>query len=67
MQPFNISTPDGEVLYSWHVLPLARYLKHEEAVVDETRQITSDVTNTKAFEILTDPEALLVINCELWE
>lgn len=31
--PFNISTPDGETLYAWHVLPLNVYAKHRESLV----------------------------------
>ncbi|KAG9694534.1 alpha/beta-hydrolase, partial [Aureobasidium melanogenum] len=30
--PFNISTPDNEVLYAWHILPLATVAAHRDAL-----------------------------------
>ncbi|KAH7049297.1 Alpha/Beta hydrolase protein [Macrophomina phaseolina] len=62
--PFNVTTPDNEILYAWHVLPLNIYEKHEA----ELFQVASgspngDFTQTKAFELLkNDPKARLIIN-----
>ena len=67
MQPFNISTPDGEVLYAWHILPLQRYVEHEGSAAGDIGGITGTATQLDALNILTaekDPKALLVINCE---
>lgn len=64
--PFNVTTPDNEILYAWHVLPLNIYEKHEA----ELFQVASgspngDFTQTKAFELLkNDPKARLIINCK---
>ena len=64
MQPFNISTPDGEVLYAWHVLPVGLYARNEEALLEEATGPAEDVTRTLAFKLLAeDPESRLVINC----
>ncbi|KAA6410151.1 MAG: alpha beta-Hydrolase [Lasallia pustulata] len=63
IQPFNIATPDGEVLYAWHVLPLRLYAKHEAALVQGPAGPPDDVTQTVAFKLLaTDPESRLVVN-----
>ena len=63
--PFNISTPDNETIYAWHVVPLGLYAKHEKALLSEPSGCAEDITSTKAFELLTkDPDARLIINCK---
>ena len=64
MQPFNISTPDGELLYAWHILPVAVYSKHQGALAKAPEGPPEDVTLSTAFELLVnDPESRLVIYC----
>lgn len=29
VKPFNITTPDDETLFAWHILPMSLYAKHE--------------------------------------
>lgn len=64
MRPFNISTPDGEVLFAWHILPLALYIKHESLLSQEPVGLAENIEQTMAFKLLaTDPDSRLVINC----
>lgn len=66
VQPFSISTPDGETLYVWHVLPITKYTAHEEALVGEPSNPPGHFTDTIAFDLLSkDPTSRLVINCPL--
>ncbi|KAI9791548.1 MAG: hypothetical protein M1833_001504 [Piccolia ochrophora] len=61
INPFTLPTPDGELLYAWHILPLGLYADNEAALLADTSK--SDVTQTKAFALLVDdPESRLVIN-----
>ncbi|KAL9025371.1 MAG: hypothetical protein Q9196_005789 [Gyalolechia fulgens] len=61
VQPFNISTPDGEVLYAWHVLPIAKYTTNEKALVNG-RDDQAARTSTIALDLLSkDPASRLVI------
>ena len=63
--PFTISTPDGEKLYAWHILPLAVYAKNEQLLVEQVPGQAGDYTETESFKLLVnDPESRLVINCE---
>lgn len=61
---FNVTTPDHEILYAWHVLPLNVYEKNEaELSQSPSGSPEGDFTQTKAFELLkTDPKARLIIN-----
>lgn len=61
--PFNLSTPDGETLYAWHILPASVYAKHEEELLQQQRpSATRDVISTPGFHLLAnDPEARLII------
>ncbi|CAG8960407.1 hypothetical protein HYFRA_00008125 [Hymenoscyphus fraxineus] len=59
--PFNFTTPDNEVLYAWHVMPLGLYAKHEAAILSQPSG--EDITRTKAFQLLRDdPDSRLIIN-----
>ncbi|PBP16793.1 Glycylpeptide N-tetradecanoyltransferase [Diplocarpon rosae] len=63
--PFNFSTPDGETIYAWHVMPLGLYAKHEYEILQQPSGCAEDITNTKAFQLLkNDPDARLIINCK---
>jgi abhydrolase domain-containing protein 12 len=59
--PFNVSTPDNEVLYAWHILPLATVAAHREALA------AADLLDqTLPIQLLkSDPEARVVVNCKL--
>lgn len=64
VQPFNISTPDGEVLFAWHILPLALYTKHEALLIQDSFGLAENIEETTAFMLLaTDPDSRLLINC----
>jgi len=61
--PFTITTPDGEHLYAWHILPIELYRKHEMALVAEDAGLVSDITSRYGFQLLRDdPEARLVLH-----
>jgi hypothetical protein len=63
--PFSIATPDNELLYAWHVLPLGLYAKHESELLQEPSGCAEDITKTKGFRLLADdPSSLLIINCK---
>ena len=54
--PFNITTPDGETLYAWHVLPLNVYAKHQQDL--------SNGQGSTALQLLQDnPDARVIVNC----
>ncbi|KAL9606801.1 MAG: hypothetical protein Q9179_000008 [Wetmoreana sp. 5 TL-2023] len=60
--PFYISTPDGERLYSWLVIPLKVYAMNEPALLEEPAAKDTWIENQLAFKFLTrDPESRLVI------
>jgi hypothetical protein len=62
--PFNFTTPDHEVIYAWHVMPLGLYAKHELEILQQPSGCAEDITKTKAFQLLRDdPDSRLVINC----
>ena len=70
MRPFVITTPDGQNLYTWHILPVTLYAKNEKNLLQDpkgTEDSTGhllDVTATQAFHLLRDdPESRLVISC----
>jgi hypothetical protein len=63
--PFNFSTPDGETIYAWHVMPLGLYAKHESEILQQPSGCAEDITKTKAFRLLKDdPDSRLIINCD---
>lgn len=63
--PFNFSTPDGETIYAWHVMPLGLYAKYESEILQQPSGCAKDITKTKAFRLLRgDPDSRLIINCE---
>jgi len=61
--PFNITTPDSETIYAWHMLPLRTYGLHEDQLIKEPAGVRSDFRETLAFKVLQqDPEARVIIN-----
>lgn len=61
--PFYITTPDGERLYSWLILPIELYRKHELPLVTEPTGLSPDITSRYAFQLLRDdPEARLILH-----
>lgn len=63
VRTFNISTPDGESLYAWHVLPLGVYMKNEAALLAEPHAPGVSFMATKGFELLSGPDSLLIVSC----
>ncbi|KAB8290560.1 hypothetical protein EYC80_010985 [Monilinia laxa] len=67
VSPFNFTTPDGETLYAWHIIPLGLYAKHESEILRQPSGFVDDISLTKGFELLRDdPDARLIINY-FWE
>ncbi|MCJ1285969.1 hypothetical protein MMC26_005311 [Xylographa opegraphella] len=63
VQAFNLTTPDEEVLYAWHILPVSLYSKHQKALLLEPSELASDASNSNAVRLLRDdPESRLVIS-----
>ncbi|EMC95700.1 hypothetical protein BAUCODRAFT_499243 [Baudoinia panamericana UAMH 10762] len=61
--PFHIKTHDGETLYTWHILPVGLYRKHEEALNTEPSGSVQDITSRLGFQLLQqDPDAWLIIH-----
>jgi len=61
--PFNISSPDGETLFAWHMVSLGAYVAHEDEFTAEPAGIRSNLRETVGFKILqNDPEARVIIN-----
>ncbi|KAM7211420.1 putative abhydrolase domain-containing protein 12 protein [Rhypophila decipiens] len=60
--PFTLSTPDGEMLHAWHILPLELYRQHQDALVQDPDGLAKDFKSRLSFKLLRDdPEALLVL------
>lgn len=66
VQPFNLTTPDGETIYAWHMLPIHLCREHEELLnANEPSGPAEDVTQTAAFKLLAeDPNARVVVSCK---
>ena len=62
VMPFWLTTPDGERLLAWHILPLQLYLKYEAELQGESPGIAKDITKTLGFRLLKqNPNTKLVI------
>ena len=60
--PFHLTTPDGETLHAWHILPLDVYRKKEKELRNEAPGLCHDITKRAGFKLLKDdPDAKLVI------
>lgn len=61
--PFKLSTPDGETIYAWHVLPLRLYARHEESISSSREPgLCEDVKTTESFRLLKeDPDAKVIV------
>ncbi|KAK2766685.1 Monoacylglycerol lipase abhd12 [Arachnomyces sp. PD_36] len=64
VQPFNLTTPDEETLYAWHMLPLHLCLEQEAALVEDPPSgPASNITQTAAFNLLaSNPRARVVLS-----
>ena len=64
VRPFHINTSDGEMLYGWHILPVALYTRHEATLVQEEHPVVKPFESSKGFQLLSDDqESRLVISC----
>lgn len=60
--PFHLTTPDGETLHTWHILPLETYRQNEKALRSERTGLCHDIKERLAFKLLKDdPSSQLVI------
>lgn len=63
--PLNISTPDGETLFAWHVLPLGLYARHEVMLSQQpAKNVDVPVHALGSFELLQQPGTRLIVNCQ---
>ncbi|KAE9981387.1 hypothetical protein EG327_006240 [Venturia inaequalis] len=62
--PFFLTTPDGEEIYGWHILPLAVYAQNERQLSRQPPwSPSSNFTDSLACKLLIeDPEARVIIN-----
>lgn len=61
--PFNLSTPDGETLYGWHILPLDVYSAHQSSLLSSSSNNDAKTLQQAGLNILrNDPAAKVVIN-----
>ncbi|KAK5172088.1 uncharacterized protein LTR77_003726 [Saxophila tyrrhenica] len=64
VQPFNISTPDREVLHAWHVLPIDVYTRHEKNL----KLPPGDEDSATPLDLLiNDPQARVVVSYPILE
>lgn len=60
--PFHLTTPDGETLHAWHVLPLEAYRQHQGELRKEPTGLCSSIEERLSFKLLRDdPTAQLVL------
>jgi abhydrolase domain-containing protein 12 len=63
--PFTITTPDGESLHAWHILPRALYAERESEIVEQKLGKVNEFKDTLAYKLLTsDSDSKLIINCK---
>ena len=65
--PFNVTTPDGEVLYAWHILPIDVYLRNEHSLRKERHAggLVDDITKTLGFQLLTSRDQRVIVSCTI--
>ena len=60
--PFHIPTKDGHRLYTWLVMPLQVYARHESIILQDSAKPYRDVRDRIAFELLIDdPKSRVII------
>ncbi|KAJ8127057.1 hypothetical protein O1611_g6580 [Lasiodiplodia mahajangana] len=60
--PFFLTTPDGESLHAWHILPLELYRRNQDALSAEPSGLASNIKERLGFKLLRDdPSSLLVL------
>ncbi|KAL8749910.1 MAG: hypothetical protein Q9199_007403 [Rusavskia elegans] len=63
VQPLHIPTPDGEVLYAWHIVPIAKYIANEECLIEQQTISAAQFKDSVGFDLLSkDQNSRLVIN-----
>ncbi|CAL8576687.1 hypothetical protein XPA_002553 [Xanthoria parietina] len=63
VQPLHITTPDGETLYAWHIVPIAKYIANEDHLINEHTTSATPFQDSVGFDLLSkDPNSRLVIN-----
>ncbi|KAF2402826.1 hypothetical protein EJ06DRAFT_505822 [Trichodelitschia bisporula] len=61
--PFTISTPDGETLYGWHILPLDVYAAHADVLAANPPRTPEPFNSTFAAKLLSsDPSSRVIVN-----
>lgn len=65
VMPFYIDTPDGEKIFTWHVLPLGLYKAHRDELVKQEDGLKLDALSDSANIrlLMKDPKARLIIHC----
>lgn len=64
VQPLHIPTPDGEFLYAWHIVPIAKYIANEERLIEQQTISAAQFKDSVGFDLLSkDQNSRLVINC----
>lgn len=60
--PFQLKTPDGELLHAWHVLPLDVYRQHQNELIAQPTGLADKPEETMALNLLrNNPTAKLVL------
>ncbi|KAI1110886.1 Alpha/Beta hydrolase protein [Nemania sp. NC0429] len=59
--PFFLTTPDGESLHAWHILPLELYRQNQEALLAEPPGLVLDVKERLSFKLLRDDHSSLLV------
>ncbi|KAF2647054.1 abhydrolase domain-containing protein 12 [Lophiostoma macrostomum CBS 122681] len=60
--PFHLTTPDGETLHAWHILPLQTHHHNRDSLIREPTGLSPDIKNSVSFNLLRkDPDARVVL------
>ncbi|EZF35541.1 hypothetical protein H101_00922 [Trichophyton interdigitale H6] len=64
VQPFTLTTPDNETLYSWHIIPTHLYKDNEDLLLQNPPSgPPDDITKTPAFQLLAkEKNSRVVVN-----
>lgn len=61
--PFNVTTPDGETLFAWHILPMNLYQQHEADLRAEYEEGNVPYSQSLAFKLAhEDLQAKVVVS-----
>ena len=60
--PFQLTTPDGQTLHAWHIMPLDTYRNNETELNLEPTGLCHDIKERRGFKLLkNDPGSHMVI------